>query len=312
MLNNIILHLKCLKCGSHLGAYQYKLAKYNCSSCGQVYHAVDGILDFIGGGQGKGNVLEHERLSSFATHSLGIDFNPRLEALLHDYSLSGNSKINYDLSGNADGCERASMLLDVGCGYGSLLEQAAIKFKVLVGVNIDLEELRVCNRLLQEKGISNPILICASAQNMPFMPAQFPAITCVSVMEHVGDPKNVLNQLKLMLKPQGRLYLGIPNRFSLRTDYHTGLPWIGFLPAGLGGKYASLRGKSQEYQGLNWFSLKDVETLLTSEFGSQYLFIRSGVHKSWLGQLALKVWEVPVLSALGRRLISEFEIIAWA
>jgi len=306
-----MLYFKCLKCNGDLGHYQYNLAKYQCQKCHQVYHATDGIVDFLIDSDDLADNIHEDRLSSFAGQVLDIDiiaYSQRLGSLFHDYTL----KSNQPLSSGALVTRPASALLDVGCGYGALLLAAATRFDLVVGVNIDLQELQSCRRLIKDKNVSNVILVRASAHNLPFRPAQFSAITCIDVMEHVRNPTRVLNQLKIMLKPQSRLYLGIPNRFSLRPDLHTGLRWIGFMPVRWGNKYTAFRGKYPQYQGLNWFSLKDVETLLKSEFGSQYVFVRSGVHKSWLARLAQRVWEVPVLSILARRLVSEFEIIAWA
>jgi len=173
---------------------------YVCPVCQRGYFNKEGIFDALGS-DGE-TEWSRDKMSSFAsapTKEQGwADSCLRLRTLLSLTRL--NSKTH------------SGLFLDVGCGYGAMLSAARPHFGLVAGVNMDRQELEKTKELLCREGAHNVALFHASAQNLPFMPGQFAAVTCVQVLEHTSEPRVVLSQLKQMMGPGGYLYLSVPNR----------------------------------------------------------------------------------------------------
>ena len=249
-------------------------------------------------------------MSSFATpttedsewHALSLRLQP---LLAENHTKSGS----IGLDGAAQ--EGYRMLLDIGCGYGGLAASAAARFQLVVGVDADLEQLESARSVLKERYPENLVLIRAWAEDLPFMPGQFKSVACVQALEHVLNPQAVIAQIRLVLAPFGRLYLSVPNRFTLRREPHTNLRWIGFLPKPWASYYAAQLGKEKELQGVHFFSVGTLYSMLESVFGGSFEFIRSGCHRSLLGKLAKVAWNLPLFSTAAAHLVGDLEVIAW-
>jgi SAM-dependent methyltransferase len=127
------------------------------------------------------------------------------------------------------GAPPARSLLDLGCGTGPLLVAAASRYPRLVGVDIAFRWLVIARHRLREAGVEAP-LICACAEALPFRDAAFDRVAGESVLETVQDQPRTLAEAYRVLRPGGRLWLSVPNRFSLGPDPHVGLWAGGFLP----------------------------------------------------------------------------------
>jgi len=121
----------------------------------------------------------------------------------------------------------ATRLLDVGCGTAPLLAAAAPQFPTVVGVDIAFRWLVVAKKRLAEAGVDAP-LICACAEALPFPDGTFDRVVLDSVIEHVRDQHDTLQECQRVMQPGGVLFATTPNRFSLGPDPHTGL-WAGSL-----------------------------------------------------------------------------------
>jgi len=305
------LHLRCVRCKASLGLWRHDVDEYVCASCSAAYLRENGILDFIGnGGSSYDDGLAAGQMSSFAKPTTERSewevVSLRLQPLFANNHSKSGARI---LNGAAD--EDFGMMLDIGCGYGGLAASAATRFRLVVGVDADLEQLESARLILRERFPANLVLIRALAENLPFMPGQFNAVTCVQALEHVLNPQAVIAQIRLGLAPLGRLYLSVPNRFTLRREPHTNLRWIGFLPKEWASHYAARLGKEKELQGVHFFSAGTLSSMLESAFGGSFEFIRSGCHRSVLGTLAKIVWDMPLLSTAAAHLVGDLEVIAW-
>ena len=305
------LHLRCTRCKASLGVWRHDIHQYACAACDAVYLRENGVLDFI---RKREPTYDHGlvagQMSSFAKptteNSEWEVLSLRLQPLLsQNHATSGS----IGLDGAAQ--EGFGMLLDIGCGYGGLAASAAARFQLVVGVDADMEQLESARSILKERYPENLVMIRAWAENLPFMPGQFNAVTCVQALEHVLNPEAVIAQIRLSLAPLGRLYLSVPNRFTLRREPHTNLRWIGFLPKAWASHYAARLGKEKELQGIHFFSAGSLYSMLESAFGGSFEFIRSGCHRSLLGKLAKFGWNLPLLSTAAAHLVGDLEVIAW-
>jgi SAM-dependent methyltransferase len=188
---------------------------------------------------------------------------------------------------------------------------ASEQFDLVVGINTDSMELQGAYELLKEHHIANVLLVRASAQKLPFMPAQFQAVTCIQVLEHVRRPEEALHELAMSLAEGGVLFLSIPNRYTLRREPHTNLRCIGFLPHPLSRWYATMFNQIDTLNTVNLLSPGQVRAWLRKEFGDSFEFIRSGYHTSVLGKLAQSAWTIPVISYLAQNTVGDIEALAW-
>lgn len=98
--------------------------------------------------------------------------------------------------------------LDVGCGGGILTESLSQEFK-MVGIDIDHKLIN----LAQQRGPSDITYLCNEAADLlPNYRHSFDFITCLEMLEHVKDPKEVIIAISELLKPGGYLFVSTLNR----------------------------------------------------------------------------------------------------
>jgi SAM-dependent methyltransferase len=104
-------------------------------------------------------------------------------------------------------------VLDVGCGAGtaelilSALQPGGVHF---VGVDLVHARLRDARRAMREQGVAAE-LATADAARLPFAPESFDGAFAVAVLQHVPKPRAVVEALRRVLKPGGRLVLAEPD-----------------------------------------------------------------------------------------------------
>ena len=57
-------------------------------------------------------------------------------------------------------------------------------------------------------------LVVGDVLNLPFKNSVFDAVGCFEVLEHVWEPKRLLEEIHRVLKTKGRLYLSTPNAYD--------------------------------------------------------------------------------------------------
>jgi ubiquinone/menaquinone biosynthesis C-methylase UbiE len=96
----------------------------------------------------------------------------------------------------------AKEILDVGCGWGREL----IRLEDAVGVDICLPFLKTA------RNYTRNTVTLADAHYLPFRDGSFDFVVISEVVEHMEQPMRVMNELKRVLKPKGRLLIQTPNR----------------------------------------------------------------------------------------------------
>jgi len=91
-------------------------------------------------------------------------------------------------------------VLDLGCGAGSLRVQLAGLH--VIGVDVDPKELA-----------HNPHLpaVCAASHTLPFAGGSFDLVICNHSLEHFRDAAAAIREIRRVLKPQGRLFVSVPD-----------------------------------------------------------------------------------------------------
>ena len=97
-------------------------------------------------------------------------------------------------------------LLEVGCGYGFLLDEATPYFDYRVGIDLSAAVERAAGRA-----------DCVYQGDLDALPAQerFDCIILVSVIEHVHSPVDYLRTLRERLRPGGKVVVATPNVDSI-------------------------------------------------------------------------------------------------
>lgn len=94
-------------------------------------------------------------------------------------------------------------ILDLGCGAGSLRTQL-VGLNV-IGVDLDPKELA-----------HNPDLpaACAASDSLPFATCSFDLVICHHSLEHFRDVSGAIREIRRVLKPEGRLFVSVPDGSS--------------------------------------------------------------------------------------------------
>ena len=149
------------------------------------------------------------------------------------------------------------MLLDVGCGEGMRLIG---QVEYCVGIDIVEARLRRAKEELPAFGF-----VLGDVQYLPFKNKVFDKALCSHIIEHVHQPKQLLQEVHRVMKGGGFLQLELPNGFSLLEYINRFLGKIGW----------------SQYMHLHRFSPGDVCELL-KEVGWVTVDVKSFL---WLGPM---------------------------
>jgi SAM-dependent methyltransferase len=114
-------------------------------------------------------------------------------------------------------------LVDVGCGEGRHVVEAARRGAVAVGVDV-----APAFRDGARRGWGDFAL--ADGARLPFDPASFDAAVCTEVLEHVDDPVACIAELSRVLRPGGRLAVSVPT--TMTEDLFWRFPGYARTPGG--------------------------------------------------------------------------------
>lgn len=127
-------------------------------------------------------------------------------------------------------------VLEHGCGIGMYSAQLRHRYTPYVeGFDIELDRVRDARR-------ETPHALVAAAEYLPYQSNLFDTILSQDVLEHVQDDRASANEIVRVLKPGGRAFILVPNRWYpfethghyWRGTYHFGnTPLINYLPGAL-------------------------------------------------------------------------------
>lgn len=97
--------------------------------------------------------------------------------------------------------------LDIGCGSGYLLNQAACKR----GVGVDISDLMVRTAWENCKNNGEKFIVQSDAENLPFKNGSFNKIVSTEVIEHILHPQVLLKEIERVSKDHALIVITIPN-----------------------------------------------------------------------------------------------------
>jgi ubiquinone/menaquinone biosynthesis C-methylase UbiE len=126
-----------------------------------------------------------------------------------------------------------AVVLEHGCGVGMYSAQLRQRYTPQVeAFDIEVERVR-------DAQTATPHALVAAAENLPYRSNSFDAVITQDVLEHVADDRRSAQEIVRVLKPGGRAFVLVPNRWYpfethghyWRGKYHFGnTPLINYLP----------------------------------------------------------------------------------
>lgn len=194
-------------------------------------------------------------------------------------------------------------LLDVGGGAGWIahfLQEAGA-----VSVVTDVKDQRADGTEVS--------FAASKGTSLPFEDIKFDVVLYNHVIEHVGAEANQrahLAEIKRVLKPDGVLYVSVPNKWAL-VENHYGLPFLSWLPKSLADRYMRLTGKASQFDcvPLSRSTLKSY--LIDAGFHAEEVTLLAAKHAlkhevspSWLGKIPFPLIKIayivlsPIISTI--------------
>jgi ubiquinone/menaquinone biosynthesis C-methylase UbiE len=102
-------------------------------------------------------------------------------------------------------------LLDIGCGSGYLLNQAACKR----GVGVDISDLMVKTARENCKNNGKKFIVQSDAENLPFKNRSFDKIVSTEVIEHILHPMALLEEIERVSRNDTIIVITIPNEMCI-------------------------------------------------------------------------------------------------
>jgi len=105
------------------------------------------------------------------------------------------------------------VVLDLGCANGTHTLAVAGRTRRVCGLDADVTQLGIAASTARRRRIENVQLVAWDiTQPLPFQGATFDAVLFLDVIEHLEPRVAVLQEIRRVLKPGGRLLLSAPHR----------------------------------------------------------------------------------------------------
>jgi ubiquinone/menaquinone biosynthesis C-methylase UbiE len=125
------------------------------------------------------------------------------------------------------------VILDLGCGKGGKAMGCAVAVpgaRLIVGVDVDPDELRAARGTRDRLGLARAAFVVADAAELPFRSGCVDAAFSVNAFEHIPRPEAALREVARVLRPDGWLWLEFFPLFYSRYGSHLWdylpIPWV--------------------------------------------------------------------------------------
>lgn len=144
--------------------------------------------------------------------------------------------------------EPGQRVLEMGTGPGTVTRILHAKGCKVTGVEMDPETLATCAPFCERTVQAN---LEDPQWAAPLAGESFDAIICADVLEHLRDPRPLLNQLHGFLKPGGSVLMSLPNASHLTV-----------VASLLGGRFPYQKNGLLDHTHLKFYGREDLDALL--------------------------------------------------
>lgn len=136
----------------------------------------------------------------------------------HDHLLPGFRQHLSSLGLSPDSALRGKSFLDAGCGgfAGGVAVALALGAEPITGIDLSLENVRAARRRFT--GCPRVAFLQQNLRALAVPSDSFDFVYCVGVLHHTEDPKSCLRELVRVLRPDGRIYLGVYGRGGIYNE----------------------------------------------------------------------------------------------
>ena len=225
-----MLKLYCPTCKSQLSITKNGT---HCEKCSTSWERKYGLISFIDDRYSYGNISQDKWKEIFS--NISGKTNEEIQNYLSAEKVKGRWAYVKSFKNNkADGFSflevtDKDVILDIGCGPGSLTIPLAKVCKEVYALDATLPRLRFLDIRRKNEGLDNIIPIHASALYLPFREPCFNYILMNGVFEYIGeweetaDPKDLqksaLKTIHGLLKKKGQVFIAIENRYGFDFLY---------------------------------------------------------------------------------------------
>lgn len=238
------------------GGLEGREDSYMCSSCSAEYPIIEGIPVFGDAETYYGEIGQAE-MKELIENSRKYGYEKAISKIIEEpfvlrYVLDESRALWTELLP----LDAETEFLDVGCGWGTITIPLAKKAGHVAAIDNTLERVKFVELRSEEQGLNNVTPALASATSLPYPDETFDIIAFNGVLEWLGAideneiPRKIqiraLNEAMRVLKPGGRVYIGIENRYSLRyfmgvPDDHSFIRFTSLMPRWMSRFYFRLR-----------------------------------------------------------------------
>lgn len=104
---------------------------------------------------------------------------------------------------------------EVGCGTGQMTNfLGLVSTRTVIGVDMSLPSLQLGQQFKEQFNLHNVRFAQGNIFAMPIMPASVDVLICSGVLHHTPDPRNGFERLLELVKPGGKILIGLYNSFA--------------------------------------------------------------------------------------------------
>ncbi|KCZ70520.1 methylase involved in ubiquinone/menaquinone biosynthesis [Candidatus Methanoperedens nitroreducens] len=234
--------LQCIKCNGGLIA---EVDAYKCRDCGAIFPIVNDIPMFVEDTKYYGDMPSEEmeillqRMSNEPWRDVIDEMISNKNPWLY-FIMTEETRTDWQFLFSLD---KNSLVLEVGAGHGTSTIAMARRAKV-IAIDGTYHRLAFLKIRCEQEGVKDVSLAGMNILKNPLCNNLFDLVTLNGVLEWVGasvnerDPEKLqiqaLRECHRVLKPGGKLYIGIENSHAFRyllgaPDDHVGIPHISYL-----------------------------------------------------------------------------------
>lgn len=185
---------------------------------------------------------------------------------------------------------RGKSVFDAGCGNGGISIAFALAGAQVTAVEIEQELFDIAHAHASSHGVSVDIVLY-DGNILPFEDNSFDYAVSASVIEHTTDPVLYLSEIYRVLRKDGVLYLGFPNKYALK-ETHTQIWFLTYLPSFLRDVVVRfLKRNPLPANNLHFYSYFDLQNMLKRVSGFS-IIKESGTSKSIVKKVFRSVCEL--------------------